>query len=283
MRTWIRSAVCLIGLVCLAAFAHAGVVIQQEGGEVGSNKPKQKMTLYIQSGKLRMDADSPDNKKIAMIFDGDRQVMWMLMPDEGTYIEMTASQVEQMGQQMGQAMQQMGQAMQQMQGQLAQMPPEQRKMVEEMMKKQMGGGGAPAAAPQITVEEKGSGEKIGSFNCTRYAVLSNGQLTQDVWAASTDQVHLQEADYKTFQAMAKFYEPLRRNAPKGSWSAPPMQQIKGMPVRMISYEGQRPSYQWDVLKVDEKSLENSLFTLPAGLKKQGMMPSGMGMGRGLGK
>lgn len=268
MKRILQGATCAIAVLSYAAIAAAGVVIQQEGGEIGSNKEKQKTTLYIQSGKLRVEGEGPDKKKFAMIFDGDKQVMWILSPDEGVYREMTASQVEQMGQQVNAAMQQM-------QAQLAQMPPEQRKMVEDMMKSRMGGA---AAAPQVTVEEKGSGEKIGSFTTTRYAVLSNGQLTQDVWAASNDQVHLQEADYKTFQAMAKFYEPLLRNAPKSSWSTPPMQQIKGMPVRTISYDNGRPSYQMDVLKVEEKSLENGLFTLPAGLKKEEMMPPGMGQG-----
>ena len=272
MKTMIRSAACLIALGCFALIARAGVMIQQEGTELGANKPKQKMTLYIESGKLRMDGEGPDSKKYGIIFDGDKQVMWMLSPDEGTYRELNGSQMEQIGQQMGQAMQQM-------QAQLATMPPEQRKMVEDMMKQQMAGAGA-GAAPEISVIEKGSGEKVGSYSCTRYGVLSNGQLPEEIWAASADQVHLQESDFKTFQAMAKFYEPLLRNAPKGSWSPRAMQQIKGLPVKSVQYDGQRATYEWDVVKIEQKSLDGSLFTLPAGLKKADM---GMGMGRGMGK
>ncbi|MBI2816111.1 MAG: DUF4412 domain-containing protein [Acidobacteria bacterium] len=273
MKRILQSVTCLIALFSYAAtIALAGVVIQQEGGEVGGGKPKQKTTVYIQAGKMRVEGEAPDAKKFAMIFDDSKQVMWMLSPDEGVYRELTASQVQQMGQQMNAAMQQM-------QAQLAGLPPDQRKMVEDMMKGKMGGANVP---PQITVQEKGSGEKIGSFTTTRYAVLANGQLSEDIWAASLDQLHLQDADFKTFQAMAKFYEPLARNAPKGSWSAPTMQQIKGMPVRTVTYDGGRPAHQWDVLAVQEKSLDNGLFTLPAGLKKQEMMP-GMGAGRGMGR
>lgn len=274
MKSIARIAACLVASGCFALIARGGVVIQQEGGEVGGKKPKQKTTLYIDSGKIRIDGESPDLRKYGMIFDGDKQVLWMLSPDEGTYREMNGAQMEQMGQQMSQAMKQM-------EAQLANMPPEQRKMMEDMMKQRMGA--AAPAQPTITVQEKGSGEKIGPYTTTHYEVLSNGQLSQEIWAASSDQVHLSESDFKTFQQLAKFYEPLKRNAPQGSWATPDMQQIKGLPVRTLVYEGGRASYEWNVLKVEQKSLESSLFTLPAGMKKQEMMAPGMGMGRGMGK
>lgn len=271
MKSMVRRVSCLAAMACFAWIARAGVMIQQEGAELGGNQQKQKMTFYIQSGKLRMDMDTKDGKT-TVIFDGDKQILWMLNPAEGTYRELN-------GQQMDQMAQQMNNAMQQMQARLGNMPPEQRKMVEDMMKQQMGRGAA--AAPEITVQEKGS-EKVASFDTTHYAVLSNGQLTQEVWAASPGQIHVDESEFKTFQAMAKFWEPLRRNAPAGSWSASAMQQIKGMPVKTVVYQGQRPSFEWDVVKVEQKGLDNGLFTLPAGMKKQEMMPPGMGMGMGQG-
>ena len=149
-------------------------------------------------------------------------------------------------------------------------------MMEEMMKGRMGGG-APAAAPTITVQEKGSGEKVGPYTTNRYEVLTNGQRTSELWAASNSQIHLQESDFKTFQAMAKLFEPLTRNAPKGSWSAGPMEQIKGFPVKTVTYDGQRATYEMTVVNAETQSLQGSLFTLPSGLKKQDMMgPGGMG-------
>ncbi len=273
MRTIIRSTVYLIALGSFSLAARAGVVFQQEGGEVGAGKPKQAMTISIDSGKIRVDGDDSSRGKYAIIFDSNKQVLWMLSPGEGTYREMTGAEIEGMGQQMSQAMQRM-------QEQLATVPPEQRAMVEQMMKKQMGGmpGGGAAAAPTITVEEKGS-EKVGQFNTTHYAVSTNGQLSQEIWAASNDQVHIDEADLKTFQALSKFFEPLSRNAPKGSWSAPTMQQIKGMPVRTLVYEGARPATEWNVIKVEQRSVAGSQFTLPSGMKKAPPMGMPMGMGK----
>ena len=103
---------------------------------------------------------------------------------------------------------------------------------------------------------------------------TNGQRSSEIWAASTSELHLQDADFKTFQALPKFYEPLTRNIPKGSWSLGPLQQIQGFPVRTVVYDGQRPAYEWSVTNVEQRSLENSLFTLPSGLRKQDMMAPG---------
>src|SRR3954465_5865655 len=129
MKRILQSAACFSMLFYPVA-GVAGVVVQQTGGDIGSDKPKQKTTIYIQGSKLRMDSDDPAGKKSSVIFDGDKQVMWIVDPSEGSYREMTAAQVQQMGDQMSSMMQQM-------QGQLAQMPPEQRKMMEDMMKSRM--------------------------------------------------------------------------------------------------------------------------------------------------
>ena len=271
MKTKLRQAVYLIGIGYLALTAQAGVVIQQEGGEMGSPNKRQKVTLYLDAGKIRLEGENPDGKKFIMIFDQDKQVVWNINLDDHSYMEMTQAQVEGMAQQMGDVMKQM-------QDRMAQMPPEQRKMMEDMMKQRMGGmSGGAAAAPTITVQEKGSGEKVGPYTTTHYEILTNGQRSSEVWAAPRNSIHLEEADFNTFKAMAKFYEPLSRNAPKGSFSMSAMQQIQGFPVRTVSYDGQRPAFEWTVINAEQRSLEGSLFTLPPGLKKNEMMgPRGMG-------
>ena len=268
MRMMVRSAACLTVAGWLAVLAHAGVVVQQEGGKIGDSK-KQQTTLYLDSGKIRMEAVGPDGKKNVTIFDQAKQVLWHSNTAESSYIEMTQAQVEAMANQMGDMMKQM-------EAQLAQVPPAQREMMEKMMKGRMGGMGS--AAPTITVQEKGSGEKVGPYTTTRYEILTNGQRTSEVWAAPRDIIHLQESDFQAFQALAKFFAPLARMAPKGSWSAPAMESIQGFPVRTVSYEGEKPAYEWTVVSADQRSVEASLFTLPAGLKKTDMMGAG-GMGR----
>ena len=271
MKTTLRATAILVAVVCLAEVGQAGVVIQQQ--ERQPEKPDQAstVTMYIDAGKLRVENKSPQGEDAVMIFDQSKQVMWMIDRKGGTYFEMTAADVQKMGQSMGQAMGQMAEAMKQMEAEMAQMPPEQRAMMEKMMKQPMGGMGQPAAAPKVTVQEKSQGEKVGQYVCTLYDVLTNGQRTQEVCAAPLDQAFLQPPEYQTFQAMAEFYEPLRRNAPQSQqWGVSGASQIKGFPVRWRSYEGQRMVSEWAVVKSERQSLSGDLFVLPSGLKKQDM-------------
>jgi len=248
---------------CLAWQAQAGTVLQQEMRNVGNTQARQQVTIYLDAGKLRVEGENPGEGKYLLIFDNSRQVMQMADLAKSTYMEITKAQVEAMGGQMQQMMQQM-------QAQLAQIPPEQRAMVEQMMRQQMGnmGGNAP---PPITVREKSRGDKVGQFTCTRYEVLTGGQVTDEVCAAPPGELRLDPSAFETFKALASFFEPLRRMAPQGGWSAPKaMDQIGGFPVQTVVYEGQRPTSEWVLTSLEERALDAGLFTLPPNLRKTEM-------------
>ncbi len=268
MNNLLRSATFLAALGCFSLMACAGVVIKRESGEPGAQQ-KQKSTMYVEAGRIRMEMESEHGKTI-MIFDGNKQVLWMIQPDQGSYMEMTADTVARMSQMAGAANPQMEQAMKQMQEKMASMPPEQRAMMEQAMKGRGGamGGGAP---PTITFQAKGGSERVGSFTCSKYDELSNGKRTAELCAAAFDQLHLTEADLKTFQTMAKFMEPMRRMNPRGM-SSMPTEQIHGFPVRTVMFDAaDKPTYEDTVLSVEQKPVEAGMFTLPAGLTKRDMM------------
>ena len=263
MKTRVLQAGFFALLGCIAWQAQAGTVIQQEMRGLGGDQSRQQVTIYLDAGKLRVEGENPGAGKYVMIFDQSKQVVWMADLAQGSYVEFTAAQVQGMGQQMQQMMQQM-------QAQLAQVPPEQRAMVEQMMRQQMGGMGG-AAPPPVTVRRKSQGEKVGQFTCTRYEVLTGGQVTEEVCAAPPAQLRLDASAFETFKALAEFYEPLRRNAPRGSWATPGgMSQIEGFPVQTVFFEGQRPASEWVLVKVEERSLDAGLFTLPGNLRKTEM-------------
>jgi len=263
MKIRLSHAVLCVLLGCLARQAQAGTVIQQVERAIGNSQARQQVTIYLDAGKLRVEGENPGSGKYLLIFDNARQVLWMADLAKGSYMEITKAQVEAMGGQMQQMMQQM-------QAQLAQIPPEQRAMVEQMMRQQMGGMGGNAPPP-VTVREKNRGETVGPFTCTRYEVLTGGQVTEEVCAAAPSQLRLDASAFATFKALAEFFEPLSRMAPKGSWSAPKaMSQIDGFPVQTVMYEGQRPASEWVILKAEEQSLDAGLFTLPGNLRKTEM-------------
>src|SRR5258708_2985144 len=247
-----NAAVFGVGVLLLSSLAFSAVIIRQEGGEVGATT-KMKTVLYLDSGKIRVESTMPDGRQNTLIFDGDKQVFWMI-PGDGTYMEMTAASVQAMSNQMSDAMKQM-------QDRMASLPPEQRAMMEQAMKGRMGAAQAPL--PTITFKEKATGQKFGAFTCTLYEELRNGERAAELCAASMDQIHINAADVKTFEALAKFMEPMRRMAAQGSYSAPPVQQLHGFPVHTVSYQGARATYETTVLAVEQKSVEAGMFAVPA--------------------
>ena len=263
MKTSVLQAGFFALLGCIAWQSQAGTVIQQVERAIGNSQSRQQVTIYLDAGKLRVEGENPRSGKYLVIFDNAKQVLWMADLPNGSYMEITKAQVEAMGGQMQQMMQQM-------QAQLAQIPPEQRAMVEQMMRQQMGGMGGNAPPP-VTVREKNRGETVGPFTCTRYEVLTGGQVTEEICAAAPSQLRLDASAVATFKALAEFFEPLRRMAPQGSWSAPKaMDQIDGFPVQTVVYEGQRPASEWVILKAEEQSLDAGLFALPGNLRKTEM-------------
>ena len=150
-----RRTAYLLLLGCLAGAAQAGTVIQQQELQPGGSQARQQVTIYVDAGKLRVEGENPGSGKYALIFDQAKQVTWMADLGKGTYMEFTAAQVQGMANQMQSAMRQM-------EAEMANMPPDQRAMMEQMMKGRMGAMGGGAAPPK-TVREKAQGVKVGAF------------------------------------------------------------------------------------------------------------------------
>jgi hypothetical protein len=236
---------------------RAGTVILQEQREPGNDKPRQTVTLWVDAGKVRVEGDNSGSGKYVLIFDQAKQVTWMVDVPKGTYLEYTAAQLQGMGNQMSDAMKQM-------EAQLANVPPAQRAMVEQMMRGRMGSMGP---APTTSVREKASGQQVGQFTCTRYEVLTNGELSQEVCAAPASELNLDASALETLRAMSEFFEPLRGRLPQNDNWTPTTSQIPGFSVQTIRYSNSKPISEWSISKITNESIDPTLFTLPPNLKQ----------------
>lgn len=279
----LRIAFACTAVMAFALSMPAGVVIVQQSGKVGAAADS-KHTLYVEGGKIRMES-ATEGQKFTIIFDGDKQVLWMLQPDKNTYMEMTKESVEQMSQLASQAMSSMANnpQMQQAMKQAMENPnltPEQKEMMQKAMAGRMGAmnGGGASAPRTITFAAKGGSDHVGKFSCTLYNELTNGARTAELCVASRDQIPFRENDIQAFKQLAKFMEPMMKMAPKGSYTPPNIEQLHGFPVHTVSYDGDHPTYEVTVLSVDQKSLDGAMFAVPAGYTKQDIM-GGMGRGR----
>jgi hypothetical protein len=225
------------------------------------------MKVYAQSGKIRMDGvGQPAEEQMSMIFLGEE---FLVLDHENlTYIVVDAAMIEEVGSKMEAAMQKM-------EAELANMPPEQRAMVEEMMQGQMQGlmGAEPEARIPPRVDRIGAGTWE-SKPCTQYAVYKGTEKIQEICSASLDEIQGVGEAMKAFANMAGFMNKLSESMPEPMASAMaenPMElidQIDGFPVRRVDFEHDQIISETTLEGVVEQALDESLFAIPADYTQQ---------------
>jgi hypothetical protein len=222
--------------------------------------------LYAQSGKIRMqDIGDTSGQEMSMIFVGQEFIV--VDHDDKSYIVMDEAMVQEMGVKVNAAMEQM-------RAQLADMPPEQRAMVEQMMQGQMAGMmGSEEESNPTRVEQTGSGSWQ-SGPCTEYTVFEGDQKTQQICAAPLGEVEGADEAMAAFENMAKFINSLAESMPGPlgeSMAENPMgliDQIDGFPVRTVDYVDGQVSSETTLSSVADSDLDPALFAIPEGYTQQ---------------
>jgi hypothetical protein len=140
--------------VCAAASTAAaadGVLVVETSTVNGNPRTTQ---VQIERSRMRTEIAGQNGTSQVVIFDGTKQVLYMIDPAAKTYSEMTKADVDAAGAQMGDAMAQMQKA-------LEGMPPAQRAQMEAMMKGRLGGlPGAGGAALKTEYRRGGTSKGI---------------------------------------------------------------------------------------------------------------------------
>ena len=258
----ITSIVCSLGI---AMPLFAGVEMKLDTTDA-TGAVTESVKLYAQSGKIRMeDVGDTSGQDMSMIFVAKE----FIVVDHGnkSYIVMDEAMVQEMGVKVNAAMEQM-------RAQLADMPPEQRAMVEQMMQGQMEGMmGSEEEALPTRVEEMGSGSWQ-SGPCTEYAIFEGEQKTQQICAAPLGEVEGADEAMAAFKNMAKFINSLAESMPGAlgeSMAENPMgliDQIDGFPVRTVDYVDGQVSSETILSTVEGRDLDPALFDVPDGYTQQ---------------
>jgi hypothetical protein len=214
---------------------------------------------------MRTDIANPNGASQAMIFDGGKQVVYIVDPARKTYIEMTKADADRMGAQLQGAMAQM-------QAQIEKLPPAQRAQMEAMMK----GRGGAAAAPQYT---RTGSDKVGRWTCDKYDVMQAGQKVGEVCSVNPTTLGFGATDFEVMGQMAAFYSGM---APQLAGQFPGVSGIgqlgaPGFPVKTImTIQGQTMTSE--VIEAARQTFADSLFVVPPGFTKQDV--TGLMGGRG---
>ena len=245
----------LIALACLP-IAHAGVTMDMVSKDTAGNETA-RTRIHADGERVRMD-EMERGERTSVIFLGSEFLV--LDHKDKSYIVMDEAMLDEVSAQISAAMKQMEQ-------ELANLPPEQRAMAEQMMKQQMGGMmGQQEAPPPPRVEALGSGE-WGSYKCNKYAVYERGKKSQEVCAAPLSDIEGADLMLKAFRGMTGFINKMTESMPhRGSAGFNPgelMDQIDGFPVHMIDFAGGRVAGETTLESVAAEDVDPGLFSAPA--------------------
>jgi len=246
------SAACAL-LVCLAgAVAQAGVVVEVEQRLPGTGAVIGRTVYHFEAGRLRVESTSEEGEEAIVIFRSDRKTAWLISPGEGTYVELTPAKVVELKKRMDAQQQEVA-------AELAKLPPEQRKAMEEMMSAVSGPGAA------LSFNAVGRDEKVDGYTCTRYEALEGESRVAEVWTASLEQLQLSAEEYEPLREMGRMLEPLGASRPLAQLMQTAA--LEGVPVRTVSYADGVALSEDRVVVAERRTLQASLFELPRGLRK----------------
>ncbi|HET6545119.1 MAG TPA: DUF4412 domain-containing protein [Rhodanobacteraceae bacterium] len=167
-------------------------------------------------------------------------------------------------------------AMQQVQAMLQNLPPDQRKMIEDRM-----GGRLPGAAAKtkVAMTPTGRHERIAGHDCEVYAMTFNGSHDQDLCLANAAEVGLDAADRKALHdAFAYFKRMAEKLSAGGSQLDLPFDQIGGdrVPIKVVVYDDGKPGATSQLESVRTDAIPASDFQPPAGFREKAVDLPGLG-------
>jgi len=254
-----KSLMIFIILLTFSVPLISGVYL--EGIESAAHQGQGTTKIYVDADRLRIESIS-DAQNTLIIFRQDKELFWVLDQNKKTYQEMTKDDLKKMKGKIDESMKMLEE-------QLKNMPPEQRKMMEEMMPKQ-----AMMNAQKMvkkTYVKKLSNVKVGKWSCTLYQGSAEGEQKEDVWTVDWSQIDIGPEDLTAFQDLGEFFSSLAPDMTDifeiGTEEFEKSGGYAGMPVKSVEYEGGKIISSFEMKKLEKKSLDRSLFELPQGFTK----------------
>jgi hypothetical protein len=247
----------------LPAHAWGDVTIRMSSGSPGA-KNRDTGTLYATPDKLAMSwVDEKGKASSRVIFDAGTETMWLINDSRKSYLTMDRETIDQMGRQMDEATAKIEEAM-------AQLTPEQRKMMEKQMSKVLNAGGGEKAERKVvkSVESK----EISGFSCTRYDVSSDGSLVSSVWATPYAQLKVTPGDFAVVNRMGEMFQSITSRLSSLMDAQPnPFRegsQIEGVPILSQTLKNGKVSEETLIESVSHDAPPAGVFDVPSGYKEE---------------
>jgi hypothetical protein len=236
-----------LALACLSCTAWADFRADYSGGAEG-NAPSMSR-IEVGGSHMRMDAG-----KISMLLDADSGKMIMLVHDKHQYMDMAKMA------QMASA------AMAQMNASLANLPPEQRAMVEQRMHGAMGAAGAHM---DIKITPTGATDRVGNWSCQVYRTDVGDTHVEDSCLADVADAGISAADRATIRRAFERLKEMSEKMSAGMFKSPLNQLPEGkFPVKITHFDDGNKSKTVVLTNVTSGGVNAADFAIPAGYTEQ---------------
>lgn len=259
-------------LISTAAFAQTGVEMIMTNKEYNPNgqsvKAERTNTVWVTDSKMKISSNL-DNDPVMIYDDSEKKVI---------IIDRSKRQYAEMGEkEMSEIKAQMEMAKKTMEIQMANMPPQQREMVE----KQMGQMFSMGEKKKIEYAKAAGAQNVGPYSTTLYTGRSEGEKVEEIYIAAYDQMNVSASDFDVYMRMIEFMR-----ASMGSMLSmlPGDQSVSifdeghptfsnGVPVKSVTYSGGKKVNEDILESISKKNIPAEAFAVPPGFRKKDMMDS----------
>ncbi|MCM8808398.1 MAG: DUF4412 domain-containing protein [Candidatus Omnitrophica bacterium] len=244
-----------LGVLGLSFILNAGVrmVSDYEDYEV---KEKGTHISYIEKDKMRYDVKT-EKRDMAVIFRADKELFWSIDNKKKNYIEITKADMERMKKKMEEGMKMMEE-------QFKNLPPEQRKKMEEMMKGKM-----KIETPKIVYKKVATAQKVNQWVCDKYEGYEGKNKVEEIWTTDFSKIGLKPEDLKIMEEMGKFFSEMMKGVSFYKIQTEKKEdKFFGVPVRIIGYDKGEKKFKMELKEIKRENLAPTLFEIPKGYKKE---------------
>ncbi|HEY8508118.1 MAG TPA: DUF4412 domain-containing protein [Steroidobacteraceae bacterium] len=255
-----RTVLSCVSAILFSSAASAGVYLEsaQRSFEADQEKP-QVQRMWFDGGRLRMESGDE-----VMIF--RNQTLYTIDRPEKTYVKIDRATMDRLGNRLADAQRQM-------QAQLANMPPEQRAMVEKMMGEHMGAITATAKKNRA-VTKTGRTEKAAGFTCTVWEITVDGKKEQEMCVVAPGALPSGDEVMQTFRELGAMFENFVDKLPVGGdlarevWSD--LKAVNGIPVITRDFENGKPVEESRMTAIRSEAPPAGAFDIPSGYREEKM-------------
>lgn len=246
-----------------AGAAGAGVYVESAERAAAGATPVLAQRLYVQAGAVRMEQIRPDGSvENVAIFRDD--VLYLLEPAERRYSAVDRATVQRVAGELESAMAGM-------RAQLAQLPPDQRAMMERMM----GGLGGGGEAPLLEARDTGRSETVDGRSCRIWQLLLSGAVNSELCVVPYSSLPGEQDFAAAMQGMASLMKEFSRAFAQlggGDRGIEAIGEVRGFPVLTREFSnGRATGRETRVREWREQDVPASQFEVPAGYRKRDLL------------